>query len=455
MKHGLLPSLLLTALLTTTAPVLAQVAAQATAPNAAQVERIAELKKRAIEGVEARAKLAQEMNDSIFSFGELAFQEFETSKYITDILEKNGFTFERDVAGLPTGWVAKWGSGGPVIALGSDIDCIPKASQKPGVAYREAMIEGAPGHGEGHNSGQAAQRGRGARAEGDHGAGQDPRHASCSGRAWPRSCSAARPTWSATACSTGVDAVLFTHVGNNLQTAWGQPIGTGMVSVEYTFSGESAHSAMAPWRGRSALDGVELMNIGWNMRREHLRPEQRSHYVIPDGGDQPNVVPSSRNRLVLHPRAGLREHPQELRDRQHDRRSGRQDDGHDRHATGHRHGGAAPLQQADRRGRPMPTSSRSGCRNGRTDEQAFAKAVQKAVEGQGGRPRGRLKKLEPPAGQAGERRLRRHRRHLLDRADDHAELSVEHPEPARPPLVQRHVDGDARSRTRASSRERR
>src|SRR3712207_8337021 len=94
----------------------------------------------------------------------------------------------------------------------------------------------------------------------------------------------------------GVDAVLFTHVGNNLETTWGQPRGTGMVSVEYTYSGESAHSASAPWRGRSALDGVELMNIGWNMRREHLRPEQRSHYVIPDGGDQPNVVPSVADR---------------------------------------------------------------------------------------------------------------------------------------------------------------
>jgi aminobenzoyl-glutamate utilization protein B len=72
---------------------------------------------------------------------------------------------------------------------------------------------------------------------------------------------------------------------------WGQPNGTGMVSVEYTFKGETAHSAGAPWRGRSALDGVELMNVGWNMRREHLRPEQRSHYVITEGGDQPNVVP--------------------------------------------------------------------------------------------------------------------------------------------------------------------
>ena len=104
MKHGLLPSLLLTALLTTSAPVFAQPTDQ----SAALVERIAELKKRAVQGVEARAKLAQEMNDSIFSFGELALQEFETSKYITDILEKNGFSVQRNVPacrpdGLPSG----------------------------------------------------------------------------------------------------------------------------------------------------------------------------------------------------------------------------------------------------------------------------------------------------------------------------------------------------------------
>jgi aminobenzoyl-glutamate utilization protein B len=91
---------------------------------------------------------------------------------------------------------------------------------------------------------------------------------------------------------SGVDAVIFTHVGDNLATSWGQPMGTGLVSVEYTFQGETAHSAMAPWRGRSALDAVELMNMAWDKRREHLRPEQRSHYVITDGGDQPNVVPA-------------------------------------------------------------------------------------------------------------------------------------------------------------------
>src|SRR5205823_67565 len=84
---------------------------------------------------------------------EAGAQEGETSKYLSAILERNGFALERGVAGIPTAWVARWGSGKPVIALGSDIDCIPQASQKPGVASHEAIIEGAPGHGEGHNSG--------------------------------------------------------------------------------------------------------------------------------------------------------------------------------------------------------------------------------------------------------------------------------------------------------------
>ena len=90
----------------------------------------------------------------------------------------------------------------------------------------------------------------------------------------------------------GVDAVLFTHV-SNLSVSWGRARGTGLVSVEYLFDGVAAHGARDPWKGRSALDAVELMNIAWNYRREHLHPLQRSHYVISNGGDQPNVVPSS------------------------------------------------------------------------------------------------------------------------------------------------------------------
>jgi len=107
--------------------------------------------------VDSMGENIQKMNDQVFSFAELGFQEYETTKYLTGILEQNGFKIERGVAGIPTAWTARWGAGKPVIALGSDVDCIPQASQKPGVAYHDPIIEGAPGHGEGHNSGMPLQ----------------------------------------------------------------------------------------------------------------------------------------------------------------------------------------------------------------------------------------------------------------------------------------------------------
>src|SRR5580700_1736619 len=103
--------------------------------------------------IDGMKKQAQVMVDTVFSFGELGFQEFETSKYLSGWLEKEGFKVQRGVAGIPTAFLATWGEGKPVISLGSDIDDIPQASQKPGVGYHDPIVEGAPGHGEGHNSG--------------------------------------------------------------------------------------------------------------------------------------------------------------------------------------------------------------------------------------------------------------------------------------------------------------
>ena len=259
----------------------------------AQAADAGALKKRAVAGVETRARLAQQINDSVFSFAELGYQEVETSRYLTAVLEQNGFKIERGVAGIPTAWVARWtnGQGGPVIALGSDIDCIPKASQKPGIPWHEPLVEGAPGHGEGHNSGQAVNIVAALAVQ------EIMRSSNVAGTLmlWPgvaEELLGAKAYFVRDGVLSGVDAVIFTHVADNLAVSWGQPRGTGLVSVEYTFRGEAAHSAMAPWRGRSALDAVELMNMAWDKRREHLRTEQRSHYVITDGGDQPNVVPS-------------------------------------------------------------------------------------------------------------------------------------------------------------------
>ena len=121
--------------------------------NQASNTKTDRLKSEVQKSIDKKAKTAQEMVDMVFSFSELGFQETETSAYLTKILKDNGFTVEYGISGIPTAWIAKWGSGKPLIALGSDIDCIPKASQKPGVAYKEPIVEDGPGHGEGHNSG--------------------------------------------------------------------------------------------------------------------------------------------------------------------------------------------------------------------------------------------------------------------------------------------------------------
>ena len=249
-------------------------------------------KREAIADVDGRAKFTQQMVDQIFSFGELGFQEVETSKFLVKILRDNGFTVEEGVAGIPTSWVATWGSGKPVIAVGSDIDGIPQASQKPAVACHAALVPGAPGHGEGHNTGQPVN------ITAILAVKKIMEREKLPGtlKVWPGVAEEQLGT-KAYLVRAGVfkdvDVALFSHVGANLGTAWGPGGGSGLVSVLYSFEGQAAHAAGAPWRGRSALDAVELMDIGWNYRREHLRLQQRSHYVIPDGGDQPNVVPTT------------------------------------------------------------------------------------------------------------------------------------------------------------------
>ncbi|WP_262693549.1 amidohydrolase [Kordiimonas aquimaris] len=249
------------------------------------------LSAQAAANIDNHKKQIQEIIDSLFSFSELGFQEFETQKYMTNLLEKEGFSVEQDISGLPSGWWAKWGSGKPVIALGSDVDGIPKSSQMPGVAYRQPMVEGAPGHGEGHNSGHAVTVAAALAVK------EIMERENLPGTImiWPgiaEELVAAKAYYARDGRFKDVDAVMFTHVGRNLSTSWGGDRGTGLVSVEYQFDGIAAHAAGDPWRGKSALDAVELMNIAWNFKREHLRPLQRSHYVVVDGGDQPNVVPS-------------------------------------------------------------------------------------------------------------------------------------------------------------------
>lgn len=250
----------------------------------------AQLKKEVAAEVATLQELSQEMVDMVFSFSELGFQEEWTADYVTDILRREGFEVEIGCAEMPTCYVASWGSGEPVIGIMGDIDGLPETSQKPGVAYHDPLIPGGPGHGEGHNSAPAVDVVAAIATK------RVMKKYGISGeiRVIPgvaEELVASRTYMVMDGLFEDVDAMLSTHVSSDFTTTYGIR-GSGLISTMYTFHGKSAHGAGSPWAGRSALDAVELMNVGWNYRREHLRLHQRSHYIISNGGNQPNVVPS-------------------------------------------------------------------------------------------------------------------------------------------------------------------
>jgi aminobenzoyl-glutamate utilization protein B len=252
--------------------------------------RLDALKRDAAAEVDGLKDLTQQMVDELFSFSEPGFQEVETAKYCTDILRKNGFKVEDNVVGIPTAWLATWGSGKPVIAIGSDVDGLLETNQKPGVVRHEPFVEGAPGHGEGHNSGIPLSITAALAVKKIMEREKLPGTI----KIWPgiaEELIAGKAWFVRDGVFKDVDVCLFSHVASEFSVSWGAASGSGLVSVEYNFKGTSAHAGAAPWLGRSALDAVEMMDIGWNFRREHLRLQQRSHMVITNGGSQPNVVP--------------------------------------------------------------------------------------------------------------------------------------------------------------------
>lgn len=259
-------------------------------PHVSLAQSTSDLRDEVLSEVESMAKLSQEMVDMVFSFSELGFEEVWTAEYITGLLEAEGFQIQRGCSGMPTCYVASWGSGSPVIGFMGDIDGLPETSQKPGVAFQDPLIPGGPGHGEGHNSAPAV----------------DVVAAIATKRVMERhglsgtlkvipgvaeELVASRTYMVNDGLFEGMDVMLSTHISRNFSTSWGIS-GSGLVSTMFTFHGRTAHGAGSPWDGLSALDAAELMDVGWNFRREHLRLQQRSHSIIMNGGNQPNVVPS-------------------------------------------------------------------------------------------------------------------------------------------------------------------
>ncbi len=231
------------------------------------------------------------MSDAIWSYAELGMQEFTTSKLVADDLEKAGFKVERGAAGMPTCFVATYGSGKPVIGLMGELDALPMISNK-GVPYKDPLVEGAPGHGCGHNqqAPSAAAAGIAVKQAMDrygikgtikvYGAPAEETLIS-------------RPYMVAAGLFDGVDAVMGNHGSSSFgeSSRGGISGGCAMFSTIYSFKGVTAHSAGGPWNAKSALDGVDIMNVATNFLREHLHYGYRMHYVIPSGGEAPNVVP--------------------------------------------------------------------------------------------------------------------------------------------------------------------
>lgn len=229
------------------------------------------------------------ISDRIWSYAELGLQEFKSSKLLADTLEQAGFKVERGLAGMPTCFVASYGEGKPVIGFLGEFDALPMLSQKGRVARKDPVVEGAPGHGCGHNTmGTAAVAAAIATRKAMEKFGIKGTIKVFGSPA--EEILASRPYMVRAGLFKDVDAVIDNHSSSDFGTAYGVS-GNAVISAIFTFRGKTAHSAGAPWAGRSALDAVELMNVATNYLREHLNPAHRLHYIILEGGQAPNVVP--------------------------------------------------------------------------------------------------------------------------------------------------------------------
>jgi aminobenzoyl-glutamate utilization protein B len=230
------------------------------------------------------------LSDTVFYYAELGMQEFRTSELLTALLGKAGFDVERNLSGFPTGFLARYGSGDPVIAVHCEYDANPGNSQVSGIAERTEIVAGAPGHCEGHNVNAAviitaALAIKSAMAEFAipgtlkvFGAPAEEQLIS-------------RPYYVRDGHFDDVDIAFHAHILDEFRTEFGLAQ-LGMMSVQFNFSGLAAHSAMSPWEGRDALDAAVLMDVGMAQFREHMRPGMSAHRVITEGGTQPNVIPA-------------------------------------------------------------------------------------------------------------------------------------------------------------------
>ena len=245
-------------------------------------------KQAAIAAIDAAAQNICAVSDAIWETPELGFQEWQSAKAQCDLLEELGFTVEKELGGIPTAFSGRWGSGKPIVGILGEFDALPGLSQKAGSEVHDPVVPGAPGHGCGHNLlGCGSIAAAYAIKEYLKETGKSgtviyygcPAEEGGSGKAFM----ARDGVFDELDFAFGWHPGCYNKVGNNSSLA--------NYCVRYRFKGRSAHAASAPHMGRSALDAVELMNVGIQFLREHIPTSVRIHYAITNsGGEAPGVV---------------------------------------------------------------------------------------------------------------------------------------------------------------------
>ena len=253
-------------------------------------------KQKYLQTIEENASLFTDVSDQIWDFAELSLMEFQSAKLYCEVLAKEGFTVETPIAGIETAFKASYGSGKPVIGILAEYDALTGLSQQAGAVERKEVVSGGCGHGCGHN-----MLGAGSLAAAfaikkylEDGHSGTVIFYGCPGEEG----GAAKAFMARDGLWKQLDAALTWHPEDCNEVITGGS--NACIQVQYTFHGVASHAAGAPELGRSALDAVELMNIGVQFLREHMTDDARIHYAILDaGGRSPNVVQSASTVLYM------------------------------------------------------------------------------------------------------------------------------------------------------------
>jgi len=259
-----------------------------TAANGQDSKKMKQYKQEAFAWIEENKDKLDAAAADIWSYEETALLEYKSAERLSGLMEDGGFNVERGVADMPTAFIATYGSGSPVIGILGEFDALPGLSQKAGKAVQDPLHPGEGGHGCGHNLlgvGQAGAALAMRHVMEKHGLKGTVKFFGC-----PAEETVVGKVYMAKdGLFNNLDVCLDYHPSSSNSVGLGTS--NALNNFEVTFMGKTAHAAGDPWNGRSALDAVELMNIGVNFLREHVQPTVRIHYVIPEAGKAPNVVP--------------------------------------------------------------------------------------------------------------------------------------------------------------------